>query len=336
MDKGTQASEKKVSVMQYVRWVLDIFTEAKSFESHPVIGSHQLNRFGLHVFRLLLSHSLTAFRRFILSWRVPAEYRREFKANGYILIEEALPPEQFEALKREVSQGWPEVRYFVQGDTTTEFAFLDQERLKSMPECRKLSVNKTLKHAMTYVAACGLTPWMELLNIVNQGGETSGDPQKHFHSDTFHPTMKAWLFLEDVTPEKGPFEYIKGSHKLNFERLKWEYRQSLSVKNEGETYAKRGSLRASLTDAEAMGYGMPRRFAVNENSMIIADTFGFHRRSEGDPASSRLSIGFSNRINPFLPFPVPGLAIIDRYAEKLVNQHHSKTSLVRADQQESD
>ena len=36
------------------------------------------------------------------------------------------------------------------------------------------------------------------------------DPQTDLHTDTFHPTVKAWLFLTDVAPETMPFVYVPG------------------------------------------------------------------------------------------------------------------------------
>ena len=40
------------------------------------------------------------------------------------------------------------------------------------------------------------------------------DPQTALHADTFHPTVKAWLFLTDVAADAGPFTYVPGSHRL--------------------------------------------------------------------------------------------------------------------------
>jgi len=81
--------KQKNSLLNYPRWFLEIFTEAKSFEANPIIGSYALNRLGLHVFRLVLAHSLTGIRRFILGWRVPARYRKEFREKGFLIFENA-------------------------------------------------------------------------------------------------------------------------------------------------------------------------------------------------------------------------------------------------------
>ena len=36
------------------------------------------------------------------------------------------------------------------------------------------------------------------------------DPQTDLHTDTFHPTVKAWLFLTDVAADAMPFVYVPG------------------------------------------------------------------------------------------------------------------------------
>lgn len=306
--------KKTSNMFRYPVWFLEIFTEAKSFEANPVIGNHLLNRLGLHVLRVLLAHSLTGVRRFILGWRLPADMKNQFRQNGFVILENAVPNEHFLALQQEANSEWPEVRYFVQGDTTTEFVYLDSKRQQLLPACKKLAHNDSLNRLMKYVAACGLSPWMDFLRVVNVGGSRQGDPQKYFHSDTFHPTMKAWLFLEDVDSSKGPFEFVQGSNRLTWKRLMWEYRQSLGLKEEGATYARRGSLRVDDSEIEALGYGPIRSLEVKANTLVVADTFGFHRRGEASANSTRLSMAFSNRINPFLLLPIPGWRCLDRLA----------------------
>jgi len=170
---------------------------------------------------------------------------------------------------------------------------------------------------------------MDFLRVVNAGGARQDDPQKYFHSDTFHPTMKAWLFLEDVDSTKGPFEFVQGSNRLNWKRLMWEYRQSLGVKEEGATYARRGSLRVEESELDNLDYGPIRSMAVKANTLVVADTFGFHRRGEAAANTSRLSMAFSNRINPFLLLPLPGWRWLDRLAENQVSKHYETTTKSR-------
>ena len=57
-----------------------------------------------------------------------------------------------------------------------------------------------------------------------------------------------------------------------------------------------------------------RRFDVPANTLVVADTFGFHARTAAMQASARVEIWAYGRRNPFLPWigldplSMPGLA----------------------------
>ena len=51
-----------------------------------------------------------------------------------------------------------------------------------------------------------------------------------------------------------------------------------------------------------MGFGEPRRFCVAQNTLIVADTMGFHARGVSTRASQRVEIWAYGRRNPFLPW----------------------------------
>lgn len=311
---------------KYLIWIAEIFTEAKSFEANPILGNRLLNRLGLHVLRVVIARLITGFRRWILSWNISSAHRREFRHKGYLRISNVLPPELFKRLQDEGEHCWPEIRAFIQGDTTTRIAFLDQEALKQLPAARMLCESSSIRDLLTYVASTAIRPWPHFLRVCNRGGEVNDDPQKHFHSDTFHPTMKAWLFLEDVTADKGPFQYVEGSHRLTLKRLCWEYRQSIQGRQLNERYAARGSLRIAESELASLDLLHIQTFDVPANTLVIADTSGFHRRGEAAAGSSRLSVYFSSRLNPYIPFPLPDFEPINRFAEKQVAKQVASTT----------
>ena len=65
------------------------------------------------------------------------------------------------------------------------------------------------------------------------------DPQLELHADTFHPSLKAWLFLTDVTDDQGPLTYVAGSHRLTPERLAWEQARSIDIERQRPSVAAR-------------------------------------------------------------------------------------------------
>jgi len=128
------------------------------------------------------------------------------------------------------------------------------------------------------------------------------DPQASLHADTFHPTAKMWLFLHDVGEEDGPFAYVPGSHRLTPERLAWEHEQALSATAHGDAHHAAGSFRLPEHRLDDLGYGPLRTFPVPANTLVVADTYGFHRRCPSRRATIRTSLYGVLRRNPFMPW----------------------------------
>ncbi len=127
------------------------------------------------------------------------------------------------------------------------------------------------------------------------------DPQKDAHSDTFFPTLKGWLFLDDVDLDRGPFRYSPGSHRLSWPRLAWEYRQSLHARSAEDPHTAAGSLRARDADLANMRLPEPKPVLVKANTLVLADTGGFHRRGEAADERPRRAIYVWMRSNPYNP-----------------------------------
>jgi hypothetical protein len=128
------------------------------------------------------------------------------------------------------------------------------------------------------------------------------DPQTLFHSDTFHPTAKCWLFLTDVAADAGPFAYVPGSHRLTDRRLEWEYEKSLEARGSADRMHGEGSFRLGEADRLALGLPEPVLNAVPANTLIIADTSGFHARTQSPRATHRVEIYGTLRRTPFVPW----------------------------------
>jgi hypothetical protein len=126
--------------------------------------------------------------------------------------------------------------------------------------------------------------------------------------------MKAWLFLTDVAEDEGPFVYVPGSHRMTPERLAWEHETSIRAAEAADTYSARGSFRATPADLERMHLKQPVAFAVPANTLVVADTVGFHARGYSARPTKRVEIWAYSRRNPFLPFTgldplsMPGIA----------------------------
>ncbi len=313
-------------ILKWPVWFIELFTTAKSFQANPIIGSVTLNRWGLHVARVRAAQAMTRWRWLFMGWLVPANLRREFRENGYVKIENFLAPGEFRLLREEVLGFDGELRRMVQGDTFTFQGLLDEATVERMPACRHLLTNQRFLNIMMYGGAAFKYP-MFFAHLIRNGFEADGhDPQKDFHSDTFHPTMKAWLFLDDVDEEIGPFNYVPGSNRLTRERVQWEQENAVAGGGLDDSYARRGSLRISPAELERRGFGEAVAFKVPANTLVMADTFGFHRRGDAAPGSSRLAIYAYSRSNPFNPFP----GILPKVRSR-IEQHFTKRALAAAD-----
>lgn len=284
-------------------WLLQLFTQAKSFSKNPVLGNRWLNTLGLHVVRMVLAHGIMRMRMLLLSRGIDPALRDAFFNDGFILIADFLPQGSHQALMREIFDARAEVRECTQGDTLTHRIMLDQTTLPTLPLCESVLQRDDYRRLHRFASGKRTAPVSYIQTIKNHFVEGPPDPQKNLHSDTFHPTMKSWYFLDDVDERNGPFTYVPGSHRLTLDRLKWEYHKSIEISRNGDRYSGNGSLRINDSDARAMNLQPPKAFKVPANTLVIANTHGFHCRGQATERSTRTELWTISRNNPFNPLP---------------------------------
>jgi len=284
-------------------WIVALGTSAKSFVGNPVIGSRALNTLGLHILRVLLARIITWLRWALLSPLAARGFRRTLHKDGFAVIPDFISAKDIKALRSEIKVHIGETRQMLQGNTATQRILLDAAGLDGKPQMTALCDSKHFLRPLNYASAKLSPPLLYVQRIRNGIREAGADPQKTMHADTFHPTMKAWLFLEDVAPEKGPFTYVKGSHKLTAARLAWEYGRSRTAAKNPDGYSEKGSFRASPDDLKAMGLPEPEGVCAPAGTLVIANTNGFHGRGQAADNQSRLEIWAYARPSPFNPLP---------------------------------
>lgn len=299
-------------------WIAQLFTTAKSFDDHPIIGNRTLNRLGLHVFRAVLAHGVMGFRMWLLGFSLSKEDRQFYRKNGYLIKHNFLSDEDFQTLENEARNYTGETREGRQGNTLTQRAVMSPEAQQNVPAIAKLLNSKVLRSLAQYTAGHWRAPFYYIENVKNHYAKGEEDPQKNFHTDTFHPTMKCWFFIDEVSTENGPFTYIPGSNRLSKARLKAEYQKSIEGKDQAIRYARRGSMRYSDEEIAALGLVEPKQMIVPPNTLVIANTFGIHKRTESGK-STRLSIYGDSRTNPFIPIPGLPVRAIDRWQYSLLD-----------------
>ncbi len=299
---GVARRAKQVALLPL--WTAQLLTGAKSFRDNPVIGSVRLNRLGLHVGRQGLAHRLAGLRRRRLSRLVSAGQAAAFARDGFVTVRDFLPPDEFAGLLRQVRAFRGPARETVQGDTITRRLALDPAALDRMPALRRLLSHPTWRGLLRYVGSHDSEPVCYLQSILSGAVAGEPDPQTALHADTFQPTVKAWLTLTDVDADGGPFVYVPGSHRITPARRDWEWRMSVAAREAPNRLSGRGSFRITPDEVAGLGYAAPYAFAMPANTLIVADTSGFHARGPSAGPGLRVEVWAYGRRNPFFSLPV--------------------------------
>ena len=298
------SSSKVVSALRWLLlpwWAAQVFTGEKSFWPNPILGGLGLNRRGFAVWRGRLAHRMTERRRRRLEGLVPLADREAFASDGYVVKRNLLPKQTFADLVDEIGRLTAAGGEFKEGDAITRRIPLTPELARRLPACRALLRHPAFHGLTRYIGSFDAEPLVFIQTIFTQTGEGPPDPQTSMHIDTFHPTMKAWLFLEDVAEEDGPFTYVPGSQLRTPRREVWERRLSIRA-SDPLTRKKGGAFRITKPEMAALRSAKPKRFAVAANTLVVADTYGFHARRPSTRPSMRLEIWAYSRGNPFTPW----------------------------------
>jgi len=128
-----------------------------------------------------------------------------------------------------------------------------------------------------------------------------GDIQKDLHQDTFFHAFKWWYYAHAVSLQHGPTKYVKKSHILDKRKKDFMQREYLKYYDNKQTnpYSIEGSLRMSEEEAIEL-YGEVTAVIVPQNTLVVANVFGFHCRGDVSRESKRKAIHGSIRYtNPF-------------------------------------
>ena len=283
-------------------WLAQVFTQEKFFARNPILGNRWLNEHGLHIARVIAAYRLAERRRRRLAHLISAEDRRQFDRDGFIVKRDFLPPAIFADLLAQVRRLRAPAREMAEGDTITRHIALDPAVLDRVPAARALLADAQFRGLISYAGSSAASPMVYIQTILSHALGGLPDPQLDLHTDTFHPTVKAWLFLNDVGPEAMPFVYVPGSHRLTPARLAWERQMSIAA-SRPTAQPQHRLVRAIAPDTlDELGLPPPRAISVPANSLVVADTFGFHARGQSARPTARVEIWAFGRRNPFLPW----------------------------------
>lgn len=255
-------------------------------------------RAGIHVVRSYFAHLIRDLHRSEYGYRTA--YSRDFDTMGIIVVrdfvEESLNKRvisEIEKFPQAVAKSPSNIVAF-NSDNIALNTVLAESRMQTIAfDCLGYvrSEVRELYARNTFV--------QKLKNVVDDG-----DVQKVLHSDTFFPCIKWWYFPEEVRLEEGPFAYATGSQIFTRARAKFLYEQSIDIAankiDSSRTYGHaEGSLRIFDHELDTLGC-VARPYVVPANSLIVANVYGFHRRSEPLDVGYRNAVHGSIRVNtPF-------------------------------------
>jgi hypothetical protein len=271
--------------------VAKVFTDAKA------VDSRALNRAGVQPFRTVVARSLYKLRR-----GSDDPIVNELAQNGIVVLEDFLSDADFTAVEQEAEAfmaatvptythhwGTTEVEHFhltqltnLTSDAGDTYPHLD--RWREQDRVRQLVADGERRNGTAYHGS-------SLVERLTLGDYSDPDSQTDLHVDTFFNTHTIWLYLDDVTEANAPLEYVLGSHRIDWVRLRHDYHASVHA----EVKKSR-----RVTDEEVQARGLqPRKVTCGRNTLVIANTCGYHRRSVGEPGQTRRSLYMIFRSNPF-------------------------------------
>lgn len=130
----------------------------------------------------------------------------------------------------------------------------------------------------------------------------------YIHADIHFPSVKAWLYLNDIDEANGAFIFAPGSHRLTLGRLAYEYEASVRVARARSAGAVHSTVPYGLARMprpdQLRQMGIVEKSMVGKaNTLVIANTMGFHRRGTFQPNLTRnmLMLRFGDRSVPKAP-----------------------------------
>jgi Phytanoyl-CoA dioxygenase (PhyH) len=273
-------------------------------------GSVLANRLGLQIARAVAMNADFALRRRVVD-RGLEGYVAEYDRNGVVAIPEFLSPDIF-ATVREEAQAAYEAGLFkaevVEDNSVVEEALTIGKEPERFPATKQYVEDN---HRLRRLAAATLRlPDVGGVAVEVSYMHKSADaprPKKlvgtnYIHADVHYPSVKAWLFLEDIDERNGAFVYARGTHRLTWARLVYEYEASVRVAKAKREKGFRKTVPYGLlrmpTERQMQAMGIEETVLSGPaNTLVLASTMGFHRRGEFADGHRReqIQVKFSDR-----------------------------------------
>jgi ectoine hydroxylase-related dioxygenase (phytanoyl-CoA dioxygenase family) len=288
---------------------------AETYGTPKVVRSLLLNAAGLQAMRALLARFLHRRRTRNGSTSALVATLAE---EGIVVIPEFLPVPLFDAVRAEFRRALEHASTLRLEKTVTshvavqyedsskrvgrfEEGVIDHDYVTVMPHDsdfpmirEHLLKNERLLGLIREVSGLSrvFSPRGDLDRLYLSNRAVSDDPQTELHEDIFCHDWRAWFTINAWTEENGAFTYAPRSHHLSLSRLALEYWNSVTNTRDG------GSWRLGPGAKRWLGIAA-RSICCPPNSLVLADTCGYHARGAFQQGRIREAIQMSFRLNPW-------------------------------------
>ena len=265
------------------------------FSNKKVVENHLLNYAGAQILRVLWSSIAYSCRGVLQSWP-KTNLTTMLRKNGFILIPNFLSQKVFDQVKDEFFNTTDIGSYapIKDGDTRVGRYTFSPDKWKMLPAVTKLLSDSLLVQTLEGAELKNIEigdVWFD--TIYYDDPQKVASSQNQLHSDTFYTTHKVWFFIEPVKLEDGPLYFVPGTHRLSLKRLMFEYNKSIHFEDLTDY-----SFRVEPRERTFLGC-IEKALTCPENTLVIANTRGFHRRGDATEGHTRKQIHFCIRTNPF-------------------------------------
>lgn len=288
-----------------------------------VRGGPLANRLGLQAARAIKEQLIWSARSPSVPGHVQAPLAT-LERDGFVVIENFLPDQAMAELDADLEriEALPKASFnnLTFGENYESRMFMVSKRTEYGAFATHLRDN-----AFIYDLACALArrarsykPHVQLQWVYKPDPSAPHDDfeyNSYLHVDRHYPFLKAFFYLRDVGLDCAPYTYVRGSHKFNWARLRFEY--ELGVRQSATGHAGQVNPEQKNRDLvmEELSRELRARLDLEEvpivgkkNTLIISNNQGLHRRWEmrgpGPRVSANLDFKFfespAQRLYPLL------------------------------------
>lgn len=280
---------------------INIFSDVK------VLKNRIFNILGCQILRIFIFHIILRIKRKIFfqsnDYKKIISQVQELENKGYLIFENFLEKENFKNFKENfnaklnIKNQNDNDKYKNQYSVSRLALNIENTNNLKDPWYKKILETKDLNRIIEYTTSKKLLNMKKTSIHLEKIFQTENkkslpvDPNNYFHRDTFYRCLKFIYYMNEVSINDGPFSYIEKSNNISPWKIKVEYLASLRKKKNKNINQKDISF--------DMNKFKIRDFCLRENSLILVDVSGFHRRLPTKINKSRETLRFSSREHPF-------------------------------------